>query len=161
MLTQVIEIERDLTFEELSMTANLPDYQRENYRDTPNVEFLDEWLDGGYYRYSFEKLKDYTIDDLHKAEQKIKRGSLLNNSKYPNEGGLEGDTRAAMLGNPNEDRESLTSRERERIYQAKSDFIQEIRRARGHVKEQKGNRIVRTLGNIADRIVEILRTLFP
>jgi hypothetical protein len=139
----------------------LPKYQREKYRNTPNVEFLDEWLVGLYQRYEYKNLKDMNLEDLHAEEWELKGQFTQIRTEYPpQESMMQGAVRAGLLGNSNERREALTKREKQRLDQAKRDLLQQIRRARGHIERKQRNKILRMSSDISGKVLDVILKLF-
>jgi hypothetical protein len=103
------------------------------YEETPNKEEIDWFADRLREIYSYEELKDCDIDYLHNLEFRVENRELIFKAIFPSEqSAIQGEVRAALHENENDDREALTQAEKIRLDVLKREIENEIHRAKGH-----------------------------
>lgn len=130
------------------------------YESTPNKEYIDRWLEEVRDRYRYEKLKQMEKSRLEGMEFEVDSHFEIFKAGFPDEQSLvQGETRAVLFDEPNETKESLTSAERERLRQAKSDIRHEIYRAKGYREEQRREHRSDLMNGAVDLVNGISRSI--
>lgn len=88
------------------------------YDETPNKQYIDQWLEEMQERYRYEKLKQMSLDRLKGMEFEIENHFMMFKAEFPHEEStIQGELRAWVYDNLNEVKESLTSAEKARLRQ--------------------------------------------
>lgn len=121
------------------------------YEETPNKEYIDRWLEKMQDRYEYKNLKQMSKGRLEGMEFEVERHFLVFKSGFPpEESAIQGGRRAFVFDNPNETKETLTSAEKERLRQSKSDLHHEIYRAQGYREEKRREHRSELVNSISD-----------
>lgn len=114
----------------------------EMYRETPNEEVLDWWIDRMKSRYQYERLKDMSLDRLHNMEYEVEIREKILKAGFPHDNSaVQGEMRQFILDDPQDTKEALNQAEKLRLDQATEDIKHEIYRAKGtKLKERREHR---------------------
>lgn len=108
------------------------------YEDTPNAEYIDQWLEKIRNRYRYEKLKEMSKDRLNGMEYRIDSKFMIFKAGFPDSDSLvQGPMREVAFNDATASKEALTPLEKERLREAESDLKHEIYRAQGHREEKR------------------------
>lgn len=129
------------------------------YEDTPNQEYLDDFIDGLREVCQVEKLKEWELTELQGEEWEIRLKIFVFMDKFPaTESCVQGDVRAYVNDDPNDTKRALTVEERERLDLVKEELVGNVKQARGikreEAKENRRDYWVAITENLADLLPE-------
>lgn len=128
------------------------------YRETPNQEILDWWLEQMHSRYQYEALKDESLDRLHNMEFEVDNEFKIFEVGFPHEDAIaQGSLRKQIYEDPGDTREALTQDEKLRLRQAKQDMKHEIYRAKGEKLAERREHRSRILNSVVDALHAVAR----
>ena len=129
------------------------------FKDTPNKEYIDPWLEKMEQRCQFEKLQDMTKERLDGLEFEIQSDFNMFKACFPDRNSaVQGEFRAVVTNNPTP-REPLTTTERQRLRQAEREFTHRVYRARGYRERLRRQHRTELVNSAVDLVNAITKSI--
>lgn len=132
---------------------------------SPNKDRIDSFEERVLERFNHEKMKDWSLERLHEARYLFElEFTGFKNSFPPEKSGMQGEFRAFVYDDPNEERHALTVDERLRLRHIKRTALGELNRAEGKRKEKNREhrlKVYNTVVDASNSVSKIIRSFLP
>lgn len=133
--------------------------------NSPNAERIDDFEARISERFDHERMEDWPLERLNEARWLVENEFKMFEATYPpQESVVQGEMRAFLLDNPNDQRQALTDDERMRLRHIKRTALGEIYRAGGKRKDDLRKhrlKVYNTAVDFISAVGRVIRSILP
>lgn len=128
--------------------------------NSPNKERIDAFEERISKRFDHERMEEWPLERLNEARWLAENEFKMFEATFPpQESVIQGEMRAVVLDNPDDEREALTEDERMRLRHIKRTALGEIYRAEGKRKDDLREHRLKVYNTAVDFINGVGRTI--